>query len=101
MSFKGERIMRTIRTRYDKYTTKTAQVCGACHYAYETMFDATPGILEETIVLDGTDNGSRPFIRLLDKNLIKISEDIRAKTVNLYACPRCLTVQLDDEEIYD
>lgn len=93
--------MRTIRTRYDKYTTRTAQVCGACHYTYETMLDATPGILEETVVLGGSDNGNKPFIRLLDQNLIKDSEDVRVQTINLYVCPRCLTVQLDSEEIYD
>ncbi len=93
--------MRTIRTRYDKYTTRTAQVCDACHYTYETMLDATPGILEETVILGGSDNGSQPFIRLLDKNLIKDPEGVGVKTVNLYACPRCLTVSLDEEEIYD
>ena len=93
--------MRTIRTRYDKNTTRTAQVCGACHYIYETILDATPGILKETICLGGADNGNKPFIKLLDKNLIKDSEGVGVKTVHLYVCPRCLTVQLDDEEIYE
>lgn len=93
--------MRTIRTRYDKYTTRTAQVCAACHYIYETMLDATPGILEETVCLGGSDNGDKPFIRLLDKNLIEDPEGVGVKAINLYACPRCLTVQLDYEEIYE
>jgi hypothetical protein len=65
------------------------------------MLDATPDILKETVVLGGSDNGNKPFIRLLDQNLIKDSEDVRVQTINLYVCPRCLTVQLDSEEIYE
>ena len=93
--------MRTIRTRYDKNTTRTAQVCSTCHYIYETMLDATPGVLEETVILGGFDNGNQPFIKLLDKNLIKDPEGVGVKTVNLYVCPRCLSIQLDNEEIYE
>lgn len=93
--------MRTIRTRYDKNTTRTTQVCSTCHYIYETMLDATPSVLEETVILGGSDNGNQPFIKLLDKNLIKDPDGVGVKTVNLYVCPRCLSIQLDNEEIYE
>ena len=92
--------MRTIRTRYDKNTTRTAQICSTCHYVYETMLDETPGVLEETVILGGSDNGNQQFTKLLDKNLLKVHDGVGVKTVNLYVCPRCLSIQLNDEEIY-
>lgn len=84
--------MRTIRNQ-----NQTAQICPACHYVYETQYHDVYG---EMLVLGPSDNGNKPFIKLLDKNLIceEPCNDLRA--VNLYACPRCLTVQLDEEEIY-
>ena len=92
--------MKIINTRYDKNTTRTAQVCVACHYIYETIFDATPGVLEEAICLGGSDNGDKPFIKLLEKQLYTDDYN-KIQTVNLYACPRCMTVQLCEQEVYD
>ena len=90
--------MRTIYTRFDKYTTRTKQICCNCHYTYEIEMDSTPGVLEETVCLGPSDNGSLPFIKLLDKQLFE-DEHGKIQTVNLYVCPRCLTVQLDEAEI--
>ena len=83
--------MKTIRNQ-----TQTAQIFSACHYVYETQYHDVYG---EMLVLGPSDNGKKPFIKLLDKNLFN-DDDGKVQSVNLYACPRCLTVQLDEEEIY-
>lgn len=84
--------MRTIRNQ-----NQTAQICSACHYVYETQYDDVYG---EMLVLGPADNGKKPFIKLLDKNLIREEPCNDLRAVSLYVCPRCLTVQLDEEEIY-
>lgn len=74
---------------------RRVQICHACHYTYEVdEFGAV-------IVLGPADNGNKPFIRLLDKNCIREKPFNDLRPVNLYACPRCLTVQLSSSEIED
>jgi len=74
---------------------RQVQICHSCHYTYET------DEFGEVIVLGPADNGNKPFIELLDKNLIREEPCNDLRAVNLYACPRCLTVQLDSAEIED
>jgi hypothetical protein len=90
--------MRTIRTEIDKHTTRTTQICSCCHYIFEVETDLTPGAYQEHIILGPSDNGNRPFIQLLNKQFFT-DEYNDTQTINLYACPRCLTVQLSDEKI--
>ena len=87
--------MITIRTDNNK---RVAQVCPTCHYVYEVVYDEH---WNESVVLGPADNGNKPFIQLLDKNLIREEPCNDLRSVNLYACPRCLAIQLDNEEIED
>ena len=85
--------MRTITLDNGK---RIMYVCPSCSYVYEVKYDENDN---ETVVLRYSDHGDKPFIQLLDKNLIQDEPRNKIRNVNLYACPRCLTVQLDSAEI--
>jgi hypothetical protein len=90
--------MRIITTELDQDTINYTYVCYACHYRYDV--DVNHKTLCETVRLGPSDNGNKPFIQLLDKQLYTDDYN-RTQTVNLYACPRCMTVQLCEQELDD
>lgn len=64
------------------------QVCSICGYTYE-LKNGTKRI----IILDNESYGDKPFIYLGSSNAA--AEDSHLY-VAMYACPKCLTVQLND-----
>lgn len=90
--------MRVVTTEPDKNTMNIKHICYACHYTYDIDINMRTGA--ETLNLGPVNNGNKEFIKLLEKQLYQNMPN-RIQRVNLYACPRCLTVQLCEDEIGD
>ena len=90
--------MRIIATNLDKNIMNIKHVCYTCHYTYDV--DMNTRTCEETLNLGPADNGNKSFIQLLEKQFYQDGLG-GLQRVNLYACPRCMTVQLCEEEIGD
>lgn len=82
-------------THYTKDTFSTKCTCSNCFYTYEVEHIAN----QDTIILGLPHHGNQPFIQLLDKNLMTAGNTTKA--VHLYACPKCLMVQLCNEEVHN
>ena len=80
-------------THYTKDSFSTKCTCGNCFYTYEVEHTGS----QDTVILGLPNHGGKPFMQFLDSHWIEHNN--KPKHVHLYACPKCLMVQLCKEEI--